>query len=396
MDSRAQELLRSPRVAEAIRWLRSHEAWITRQQIRLTQIPAPPFGEERRARAFRALLKQAGYRAELDETGNAIAEAPGETEKIVLLSAHLDTAIRPPEPVRVRREGTRLEAPGICDNGAGLAALLAVAVAFRAARIEPRLRVVFAANVGEEGEGNLRGMRALAARYGDRLDSVIAIDGASTTHIVTTGLASRRFEVVMRGPGGHSWADAGAPSAIHAMGRAIARILAISLPQKPRVTLNVGAMEGGEAVNAIAARASIKLDLRSESESALADLENEIRWACERAAADERENATGAAKSLSAEFRALGSRPAGRLAADSPLLAAVRDADRFMGFQAQCHAASTDANLPLSLQIPALALGAGGKGGRVHTNAEWYDAAGRVAGVERILLVVLLAAGLAG
>ena len=367
-----------------------------RQQIRLVEIPAPPFSEEQRARAFREMLKRAGYRAEMDETGNVIGEARGLTEKIVLVSAHLDCAIRTEEPVRVRRAGTRLEAPGICDNGAGLAALLAVAAAFRAARIETQRSVAFAANVGEEGEGNLRGMRALVGRYGERLDSVIALDGASTAHIVTAGLASRRFEVMMRGPGGHSWVDAGAPSATHAMGRAIARILAIELPQKPRVTLNIGAMEGGEAVNAIAARASIKVDLRSESETALADLENEVRWACERAAADEREKAAGAAKSLTVEFRALGSRPAGRLAADSPLLVAVREADRLMGIAAESHLASTDANLPLSLRIPALALGAGGKGGRVHTLEEWYDAAGRVAGVERILLAVVLAAGIAG
>jgi tripeptide aminopeptidase len=254
--------------------------------------------------------------------------------------------------------------------------------------------VVIAANVGEEGEGNLRGMRALVARYGRRIEGAIAVDGASTRHITIAGIASRRFEAAISGPGGHSWASAGAPNPIHALGRAIARIVAIPLPQNPRTSLNIGAIEGGGAVNAIPARAAMKIDLRSESESALDSLESEIRRVVEQGAAAEREAARSESPALAVEFRPLGSRPAGRLPSQSPLLAALREVDQFLGLEARLQAASTDANIPLSLGIPAVTLGGGGTGGGAHTDEEWYDAGGRVAGLERILLLLLLVAGL--
>ncbi len=393
IPARPERLARQPRVARALAWLRSHEDWITEQQIHLTEIPAPPFGEERRARALANLLDEWGWQAAIDDAGNVVAESGGGEGRVVLLSAHLDTALVPAGPVRVRREGPRLWAPGISDNGAGLAALVAVAAAFRAAELETRLGVVFAANVGEEGEGNLRGMRALVARYGRRLESVIAVDGPSTAHITTAGIASRRFEASINGPGGHSWASAGAPNPIHALGRAIARIVAIRLPQKPRTSLNIGAIDGGGAVNAIPARAAIKVDLRSESEAGLDVLESEIRRAIEHGAAAERDAARRDSAALAVEFRLLGSRPAGRLASQSPLLAAIREVDRHLGLEARLQAASTDANIPLSLGIPAVALGGGGTGGGAHTHEEWYDAAGRMTGLERILLALLLVAG---
>ena len=393
MPARPARLLREPRVARALAWLRSHEDWITEQQIRLTEIPAPPFGEERRARALSDLLGECGWQVAMDDAGNVVAESGGDAGGVVLLSAHLDTALVPSEPVRVRREGTRLWAPGISDHGAGLTALGAVAAAFRAAELVTRAGVVFAANVGEEGEGNLRGMRALVARYGRRVEAAIAIDGASTGHITTAGIASRRFEAVVSGPGGHSWGSAGAPNPIHALGRAIARIVAIPLPQNPRTSMNIGAIEGGGAVNAIPARAAMKIDLRSESESVLDGLEKDIRRAVEQGATAERDAARSDSPSLAVEFRPLGSRPAGRLASQSPLLAAIREVDRFLGLEARCQAASTDANVPLSLGIPAVALGGGGTGGGAHTDEEWYDAAGRMVGLERILLVLLLLAG---
>jgi tripeptide aminopeptidase len=392
---RPESLSREPRVARALAWLRSHEDWITEQQIRLTEIPAPPFGEEGRARAVADLLAECGWQAAIDDVGNVVAESGGDEGRVVVLSAHLDTALAPAEPVRVRRDGPRLWAPGISDNGAGLAALVGVAAAFRAAEISTRLRVVFAANVGEEGEGNLRGMRALVARYGRRSESVIAVDGPSTAHITTAGIASRRFEAAIVGPGGHSWASAGAPNPIHALGRAIARIVAIPLPKKPRTSLNIGAIEGGGAVNAIPSRAAMKIDLRSETEAGLDALENEIRRAVELGAVAEREAAQREAPALNVEFRLLGSRPAGRLAPQSPLLDAVREVDRFLGLESRLQAASTDANVPLSLGIPAVALGGGGTGGGAHTDEEWYDAGGRMTGLERILLALLLVAGLA-
>jgi tripeptide aminopeptidase len=216
----------------------------------------------------------------------------------------------------------------------------------------------------------------------------------STAHITTAGIASRRFEAAIVGPGGHSWASAGAPNPIHALGRAIARIVAIPVAQQPRTSLNIGTIEGGGAVNAIPARAAMKIDLRSESEAGLDELENEIRRAIEQGAAAERDAARRDSAALDVEFRLLGSRPAGRLGSQSPLLEAIREVDRYLGLESRLQAASTDANVPLSLGIPAIALGGGGTGGGAHTEEEWYDAAGRMTGIERILLAFLLAAGL--
>jgi tripeptide aminopeptidase len=346
----------------------------------------------------RGLLKDAGWRTEIDAAGNVVAGAPAAgrgnaSRNFVLVSAHLDTALTPSGAVRVRRAGTRLEAPGITDNGAGLAALVAVASAFRAANLATRIPVVFAANVGEEGEGNLRGMRALVERYGRCLEAVIVVDGASLGHVITRGVASRRLEATVTGPGGHSWGDAGAPNPIHALGRALARLVALPLPQQPRTALNVGLIEGGTAVNAIPARASFKADLRSESAEELDRLEREVRLAVEQGARAERDAARSSPVPLKIEFRLLGSRPAGELPPRSPLLAAICDVDRHLGLRVELQAASTDANIPLSAGIPAIAIGAGGAGGGAHTPGEWYDAAGRETGLERLLLTLLLAAG---
>lgn len=393
--TRVERLRRVPAVDAAIDWLRSNEEWVTEQQVRLTEVPAPPFGEGPRAAAFLELLAQAGWEPEIDETGNVVAESRGSESGVVLLSAHLDTALAPTGSVRVAREGTRLRAPGISDNGAGLAALIAVASAFRHAALKTRLGIVFAANVGEEGEGNLRGIRALVARYRGRLEAAIAVDGASTARITTLAIASRRLEVVVSGPGGHSWSNADVPNPIQALGRAVARIGAIPLPQQPKTTLNFGVIYGGEAINAVPERASMKVDLRSESEDELWLLEREVRRAVEQGALAEREARRRDGSSLNVEFRPLGSRPGGRLSANSELLQAIREVDRFLGLKAQTEAASTDANIPLSLGIPAVAIGAGGKGDGAHTAAEWYDAAGRISGLERILLTMLLVAGVA-
>lgn len=389
---RPERLVHIPAVAAALEWLRSHENWIVEQQIRLTEIPAPPFGEGDRARAFHNLLARAGWKPEIDATGNVVAEARGSVSRTVLLSAHLDTAIKPEGPVRVDRQGTRLMAPGISDNGAGLAAVAAVAWAFRAAELKTRHSVVFAANVGEEGEGNLRGMRALVARYRRRMEAAIVVDGPSIARITTVAVASRRLEITLRGPGGHSWANDSVPNPIHALGRSIARIGAIPLPRRPRTTLSVGVVEGGEAVNAVPSRAAMKIDLRSESAEELDRLEQEVRRAVERGALAERESRRRNCPALEVEFRVLGSRPGGRLASGAPLLRAIRDADRFLGLRAEAEAASTDANIPLSLGIPAIAIGGGGSGDGAHTAQEWYDATGRTTGLERILLTLLLVA----
>ncbi len=390
-----EDLSRVPVVSAALDWLAGHANWISERQIELTEIPAPPFGEALRARALRDLLKTIGWAACIDREGNVVAESPDAAEGgVVLVSAHLDTAMVSDGPVQVRRKGSRLLAPGITDNGAGLAAVVALAAAFHAAAIRTRLGVVLAGNVGEEGEGNLRGIRALVADYGRRLKSVIVIDGASTGQMATAAIASRRLEAVITGPGGHSWADAGMPNPIHAIGRAIARIVSVPLPASPPSALNVTVAQGGTAINAIPSRASIKIDLRSESDTELDRLEAEVRRAVDLGALAERESARRGVRPLGVECRRLGARPGGRLPSDSPLLAAIREVDRYLGIHVECLAASTDANVPLSLGIPAVSIGGGGSGGGAHSPEEWYDPAGRDLGLRRILLALLLVAGI--
>jgi acetylornithine deacetylase/succinyl-diaminopimelate desuccinylase-like protein len=396
-ENSAQQLSNDPRTARALDWLEKNGAWVTEQHIRITEVPAPPFQETGRGALLRKLLEPYGLRMRVDEVGNIVGERPGANGKgVVLLTAHMDTVFPAGMDVRVRREGHRLLAPGIADNGAGLAGLVAVARAMQEAKLPTELTVVFAANVGEEGEGNLRGMRKLMETYRSRLRYVIALDGASVEHVITSALASQRVEVIVTGPGGHSWSDFGLPNPIDALARGIAGFVKVRLPEQPRTTFNVGEIQGGTSVNSIPYRATIKVDLRSESPAELERLEKALREAIQQGVNEE--NAAGRwagaglhepGARLEVKFHVLGVRPGGELPADSPLLAAVRSADNFLGIRSHLDRSSTDANLPLSLGIPAIAIGAGGNGGAVHSPAEWYDPADRELGLKRILLTLL-------
>jgi tripeptide aminopeptidase len=386
----------------------------TAEQSRITEIPAPPFAESVRAAYLTKLLTAAGLRVHSDSVGNVIAErpagaagfggAPGNTDAapdnsgIVLVTAHLDTVFPAGTNVAVRREGTRLLAPGISDNGTGLATLVALARAMRDAKIETRDTLLLAADVGEEGEGNLRGVRALVQEYRDRLRAVIALDGAATDYVATEALPSRRFDVIVTGPGGHSWSDFGVPNPIHALGRAIAKFADTQVPTNPRTTFNVGRIEGGTSVNAIPEKASMSVDLRSESDAELARLERELRADVQSAIADEMSAARArglGTPPLAVEVNLVGSRPGGELPDNSPLLAALDDADRALGNTSRHERVSTDANIPLSLGIPAISIGCGGTAGGAHTVEEWYDPTDRAMGLQRVLLTVVGAAGLA-
>jgi len=397
--SAAAQLHDDPRVARVLDILRSSASATTEEQIRITEIPAPSFQEATRAAYLKKLLSAAGLRVETDATGNVIGEWAGSSPDIVMVTAHLDTVFPAGTDVHVKREGGRLLAPGISDNGTGLAALLAVARAFREAKIKTKMTILFVANVGEEGEGNLHGVRALVDTYKKHLKYVIALDGAATDYVTTAGLASRRMEVSIEGPGGHSWSDFGLPNPIHALGRGIARFVVARIPEVPRTSFNVGEIEGGTSVNSIPSRASMKVDLRSESETELNKLEGLLREAMksgvdeEMAAARERGMA-GSTSLLDLKIGILGVRPSGELPENSPLLAALLAADSQLGNRSRRERSSTDANIPLSLGIPAISLGAGGRSGGAHTLDEWYDPAGRELGLQRVALTVLGVAGL--
>jgi tripeptide aminopeptidase len=393
------EALPDPRVTRVLEILRSTANATTEEQIRITEIPAPPFQEGARGAQMKKLLASAGLRVETDATGNVIGEWAGTSPEIVMLTAHMDTVFPAGTDVTVKREGGRLLAPGISDNGTGLAALVAISKAFRDAKIKTRKTILFAADVGEEGEGNLRGMRALVESYKKRLNCVIALDGSATEYVTTSALASRRVEISISGPGGHSWSDFGMPNPIHALGRGIARFVATRVPESPRTSFNIGEIEGGTSVNSIPSAATMKVDLRSESESELSKLEILLRDAMktgideEMAAARERGMAGGAGL-LNLKVDVLGVRPAGELPENSALLAALLAADNQLGNRSRRERSSTDANIPLSVGIQAISLGAGGRSGGAHTLEEWYDPAGRELGLQRVALTVLGVAGL--
>ncbi len=385
------------RVRAALDWFSPNISWVNDQQARITEIPAPPFQEAQRAAAVKELFAETGLPAQIDKIGNVTAELRGVNEKeIVIVAAHLDTVFPAGTEVKVHREGSRMTAPGISDNGSGVAALLAMARAAQFAHLKPQRSILFVGDVGEEGEGNLRGMRALVEAYRSKLKAVVVLDGSGTDHVTTKALASRRLEALITGPGGHSWSDFGMPNPINALVRGSVRFINTKVPASPRTTFNIGQIEGGTSVNSVPHEARLKVDIRSESEDELTRLESALRECIAAGVRDETESAHDRSKGkLEWKVDLLGSRPGGELAADSALLAALRAADEHIGNQSRIERSSTDANIPLSLGIDAISIGVGGSGGGAHSLQEWYDSAGREAGLKRALLTIFGISGLA-
>jgi tripeptide aminopeptidase len=398
----APRLTEQPHVRAALDWLHSNISSITETQSRLTEVPAPPFQETERAQAVKSLLESAGLSVQIDKVGNVIGSLPSATTRsgqseAVVISAHLDTVFPAGTDTKVRREGPRLIAPGISDNGTGLAALVALAQAITAAHVKPSTTILFVADVGEEGEGNLRGMRALIDAHGDKLKAVIVLDGSAIDHVTTKALASRRLEAIVTGPGGHSWSDFGMPNPINALVRGSVRFINTRVPAAPRTTFNLGQIEGGTSINSVPHEARLKVDIRSESEDELGRLENALRESIAAGVRDELESSRDRSKGkLTHKVELLGSRPGGELRSDSPLLAALRAADEAVGNQSRTERSSTDANVPLAAGIDAIAIGAGGNGGGAHSLQEWYDPAGREVGLKRALLTLLGVSGISG
>ena len=396
-QAQGSRLSDNPRVRAALDWFTPNISWVNDQQVRITEIPAPPFQEAQRAAAVKELLAEAGLTAQIDKAGNVIGELRGVNEKeIVVVAAHLDTVFPPGTNVKVHRDGSRMTAPGISDNGSGVAALLALARAVQFAHLKPQRTILFVGDVGEEGEGNLRGMRAIVDNYRAKLKAAVVLDGSGTEHVTTKALASRRLEALITGPGGHSWSDFGMPNPINALVRGSVRFINTKVPANPRTTFNIGQIEGGTSVNSIPHEARLKVDIRSESEDELTRLESALRECVIAGVRDEMESARDRSKGkLEWKVELLGSRPGGELAPDSPLLAALRAADEFVGNQSRMERSSTDANIPLSMGIEAISIGAGGNGGGSHSLQEWYDSAGREIGLKRALLTILGISGVA-
>ena len=403
--TRINRLAADRRVHQAFRWFHLNDGKLMDWQRDMVAIPAPPFGEAERAVWLAEHFQELGLDdPHIDSEGNAIAILPAKTQShadpiatrqpMLLISAHLDTVFPPGTLIEPVVDGRKLSAPGACDNAAGVIGLLALAAALKASEIEPGCHLLFAGNVGEEGEGDLRGIRHLYANslWTGRIAAHLVLDGAGDEIAVIEALGSRRFLVSIEGPGGHSWTDADSPNPISVLAEIIHSLSSLVLPNTPRTTLNVGTIEGGSAVNAVPEKASARFDLRSTDSDQLARLEIELRRATEKAV--DRANARpylerSKPAALRFVIEQIGDRPAGRLPQDAPILETLRAVDRHLGLKTQLRLASTDANIPLSLGVPALSLGAGGDGGGIHTRSEWFDASDRELALKRLLLLLL-------
>lgn len=402
LQREVSRLAASPEVRSAFNWFRAQEPQFVHWQMEMARIPAPPFGESARAAWLSERFREVGLDdVRIDDVGNVFGTHPGFGRRFVSLSAHIDTVFPTNTPLNIRQQGTRIYGPGVSDNGAGVTAMLAVAGLLRAVRIRHALPFVFVGNVGEEGEGDLRGMRHIFAtpRWKDSIAYSLVLDGAGADTIVAEALGSRRFEVIVRGPGGHSWSDFGAPNPIVILAKAIETFSATVVPSTPKTTFNIGVIRGGTSVNSIPESASMKVDIRSTSMTEMERLEQSLRVALNRAVEDEtmsaemRSPAQKRVSGVSCEVVVIGNRPAGELQPGARILQVVRAVDTHLGNAAQVQRASTDANVPLSMGREAIAIGGGGSGGGAHTLQEWFDASGRELGLKRILLTMLALAG---
>jgi tripeptide aminopeptidase len=392
----------SPEVRSAYNWFRTQEPQFLQWQMEMARIAAPPFGESARAAWLQERFREIGLDdIRIDDVGNVFGIHPGFGRRYVALSAHIDTVFPANTPLNIRQQGSRIYGPGVSDNGAGVVAMLAIASLLRSVRVRHALPFVFIGNVGEEGEGDLRGMRHIFAtpRWKDSIAYTLVLDGAGSDTIVAEALGSRRFEVIVRGPGGHSWSDFGAPNPIVILAKAIETFSASTVPSIPKTTFNIGVIRGGTSVNSIPESASMKVDIRSTSMAEMERLEQSLRRALNRAVEDEsmaaemRSSAQRRPSGVNCEIVVIGNRPAGELQTGARILQAVRAVDAQLSNAAHVQRASTDANVPLSLGLEAVAIGGGGSGGGAHTLQEWFDSNGRELALKRILLTMLALAG---
>lgn len=365
------------------------------EQLRIVRIPAPTLDEEERARFLETRLLEIGLQeVARDDVGNVLGRLPRPAEPDaapVVVAAHLDTVFPRDVALEPRREGERIHAPGIADNARGLAALVALARVMVETGIRTGPPVWFAGTVGEEGGGDLLGVKHLF-REGTGFRTAagfISLDGTGLRRIVHRAIGARRVRVTAMGPGGHSWADWGAANPIHALGGAIAALGELALTGDARTTLTVARIGGGTSINVIPAEGWIEVDLRSEDAEALARLGGEVERRVLAAVAEENGRRRADSLSLRAEIRVIGDRPAGAVAREETLVRSAILATRAVGATPELSASSTDANVPISLGIPSVTLGAGGESGGIHTLGEWYRDRDSTRALERALLTLL-------
>ena len=379
-------------VAQALGYLEANHAAHLDKQVQIAEIAAPTFHEGERAEFMAAEFRRVGLRdVEIDQQGNVLGWRPGASPDALVLAAHLDISFEPGVNTKVRKEGKRWFAPGIADDSRGLACILGVAEALQHARIETRRTILFVANVGEEGLGDLNGVKYLFQQspHKARLKAFISVDGTDPARITNGGNGVKRYRVTARGPGGHSYGNFGRPNAAHAIGRMIARLASMDVPGKPKTTYNVGRIGGGTAVNAIAEEAWMEVDLRSEAPAELDRIELKLMEAMRLGAGEENEFRKASGQKVTAEAKLVGNRPAGATPEANPLVQAALDAARKTGHEPRLVSSSTDSNLPISLGLPAITIGGGGRSDNAHSLDEWFEPEGAWRGPQTVLLTVL-------
>lgn len=392
-----QQLMADTRVRRSLQQLQDREPDTIAEQIRITEIPAPPFMEEKRAEDYLRQMQDRGLsNAWIDDEGNVIGRWEGSGDgPLFVLSAHLDTVFPIDTDVSVQEENGRYHAPGISDDGRGLAVLLAVIETLTESGIDTVGDILFVGTVGEEGRGDLRGVKALFNEYPD-IDAFVSIDSSGLSSITHGATGSRRFEVQFSGPGGHSFGAFGMASAIHAMGRAIAKIGDLQVPEEPKTTYTVGTVDGGTSVNSIAGDAVFALDMRSNSPAELMALEERV-WQAVQEAVEEENSRWGQPEQITAEFVLIGDRPAGMTPADHPLVQSTALSFDAVGSGVEAlRRSSTDSNVPMSLGIPAVTIGGGGNASGAHSLSEWFEPVNSHRGPQAAWLLMLAMTGVEG
>lgn len=384
-------------LASARARLAARDEAIVHAQITLAEIAAPTGEEEERGAFVAERFRSVGLReVETDDAGNVVGRRPGRSKLApIVVCAHLDTVFPRGTSLHVKREGQRLVGPGINDNGRGLAVMLALAEEIDGERLSTRRPIDFVATTGEEGLGDLRGAKRYFDERGYDAAATVALDGAGDERIVTRALGSRRYRVSYIGSGGHSWAAFGSPNAVHAAAGAAARLAAFRLPLEPRTTLSVGRIGGGISVNSIPDHAWLEIDLRSTSAEMLDRYERDIQGAARAACEEENNRRAFGTRALSMTIQPIGTRPCGETSIEHPLVRHALATTRLVGREPDVATASTDANVPIARGIPAIAIGAGGRGGDAHTQSEWFDNTDGARGVSRALTIVYGAAEMA-
>jgi len=396
-----QRVLADPKFQAAQEFIAKDHDRFVRETIQITEIEAPPFKEAKRAKAFVEMLRQSGLSdVEIDPEGNVIGLRRGTgTGPLIAIAAHLDTVFPEGTNVKVRREGSKLYAPGVGDDSRAVAVLLEIVRAMDSAKIQTSSDILFVADVGEEGPGDLRGMKYLFQKgpYKDKIKMFISLDPFGWgSDITTAGMGSKRFKVIFTGPGGHSFGSFGLVNPAYALGNAIAKLSKMQVPQRPKTTYNVGVVGGGTSVNSIPFESWMEVDIRSETKEELnRAVENFTRLMHEAVEEENRARSTSQGK-IEIDVKLIGDRPFGEIFQTAPIVQTAAAVIRALGMVPTFGLSSTDANIPLSMGIPAITLESGGTGSRNHTLDEWIDVekTASVRGIHIAMGVLLALAGM--